>query len=89
MEKYSVVDSLRSIDRADVALIVIDAEEGMTEQDAQIAGYACEAGRGCIFVVNKWDALKKDNSTIGKFVDNVSGRNSNISPLRRSSSSRP
>jgi len=71
VEKYSAVDALRSIDRADVALIVINAEEGVTEQDARIAGYACEAGRGCIIVVNKWDLLKKDNSTVGRFVDRI------------------
>ncbi len=71
IEKYSVVDALRSIERADVVLIVLNAEEGVTEQDARIAGYAYEAGRGCIFVVNKWDTLEKDNSTIGKFVDTI------------------
>jgi GTP-binding protein len=69
VEKYSAVDALRSIDRADVALIVINAEEGITEQDARIAGFACEAGRACVIVVNKWDVLKKDNSTVKKFVD--------------------
>jgi len=71
IEKYSVVDALRSIERADVVLIVLNAEEGVTEQDARIAGYAYEAGRGCIFVVNKWDTLAKDNSTIGRFVDTI------------------
>jgi GTP-binding protein len=71
LEKYSVMDSLRSIERADVALIVIDAAQGVTEQDEKIAGYAYEAGRGCIFVVNKWDALEKDNTTIGKFVESI------------------
>ncbi len=71
IEKYSAVDALRSIDRADVALIVLNAEEGVTEQDARIAGYACEAGRGCIIVVNKWDLLKKDNSTVGRFVERI------------------
>jgi len=71
VEKYSAVDALRSLDRADVALIVIDAEEGITEQDVRIAGYACEAGRACILVVNKWDLLKKDNSTTNKFVENL------------------
>jgi GTP-binding protein len=71
IEKYSVVDSLRSIERADVVLIVISAEEGVTEQDARIAGYAYEAGRGCIFVVNKWDTLQKDNSTLGRFVEQI------------------
>lgn len=71
IEKYSVMDALRSIERADVVLIVINAEEGVTEQDEKIAGYAYEAGRGCIFVVNKWDTLQKDNSTIGTFVDRI------------------
>lgn len=71
LEKYSVVDALRGIERADVALIVINAEEGVTEQDARIAGYAYEAGRACVFVVNKWDTLTKDNQSIGKFVDSV------------------
>lgn len=71
IEKYSVMDALRSIERADVVLIVINAEDGVTEQDTKIAGYAYEAGRGCIFVVNKWDAIDKDNATIGRFVDQI------------------
>jgi GTP-binding protein len=71
LEKYSVVDSLRSIERADVVLVVLDAEEGVTEQDERIAGYVHEAGKGCVFVVNKWDSLEKDNSTLGVYVDKV------------------
>jgi GTP-binding protein len=71
LEKYSVVDSLRSIERADVVLIVINAEDGITEQDSKIAGYAFEAGRGCIFVVNKWDALEKNDATTGRFVERI------------------
>jgi GTPase len=71
LEKYSVVDSLRSIERADVVLMVIDAEEGVTEQDERIAGYIHEAGRGCIFVINKWDALPKDNATFGAYTDKI------------------
>ena len=71
IEKYSVVDSLRSIERADVVLIVLNAEEGVTEQDERIAGYAFEAGKACIFVVNKWDAIEKDNSSVGRFVDKI------------------
>lgn len=71
VEKYSVMDALRAIERADVVLIVLNAEEGVTEQDSKIAGYAYEAGRGCIFVVNKWDALQKDNSSIGKFTEEI------------------
>ena len=71
IEKYSVVDSLRSIERADVVLIVLSGEDGVTEQDTKIAGYAYEAGRGCIFVVNKWDSLAKDNATLGRFVEQI------------------
>ncbi|GFO61756.1 GTPase Der [Geomonas silvestris] len=71
VEKYSVMDALRSIERADVVLIVLSAEDGVTEQDSKIAGYAYEAGRGCIFVVNKWDTLQKDNSSMGKFVEEI------------------
>lgn len=71
LEKYSVVDSLRSIDRADVVLIVLNAEEGITEQDKHIAGYVFEAGRSCLFVVNKWDTLTKDNKTLGDFVERI------------------
>jgi len=71
IEKYSAVDALRSLDRADVALLVLNAEDGITEQDARIAGYACEAGRACVIVVNKWDIPKKDNATVGKFMDLV------------------
>lgn len=71
IEKYSVMDALRSIERADVVLIVLNAEEGVTEQDSKIAGYAYEAGRGCVFVVNKWDTLEKDNATVSRFVDHI------------------
>jgi GTP-binding protein len=65
------MDSLRAIERADVVLIVLSAEDGVTEQDSKIAGYAYEAGRGCIFVVNKWDTLTKDNASMGKFVEEI------------------
>lgn len=71
IEKYSVVDALRNIERCDVVLIVVNAEEGLTEQDARIAGYAEDAGRACIIVVNKWDAITKDNSTLGAYVEKV------------------
>jgi len=71
LEKYSVVDALRSIERADVVLVVLDAEQGVTEQDERIAGYVHEAGKGCVFVVNKWDALEKGNATTGIYVDKV------------------
>jgi GTP-binding protein len=71
IETYSVVDALRSIERADVVLMVLNAEEGVVEHDAKIAGYAYEAGKPCIFVVNKWDAVQKDNSSTGKFIDRI------------------
>lgn len=71
LEKFSVVDSLRSIERADVVLMVINAEEGITEQDERIAGYIHEAGRGCVFVVNKWDTLSKDNATFGVYTQKI------------------
>ncbi|MBI2355439.1 MAG: ribosome biogenesis GTPase Der [Deltaproteobacteria bacterium] len=71
LEKYSVVDALRSIERADVVLMVISAEDGVTEQDERIAGYIHEAGKGCVFVVNKWDVLEKDNATFGVYVEKI------------------
>ena len=65
IEKYSIIRSLRAVDRSDVVLMVIDAVDGVTEQDKKIAGYAHEAGKGIIIVVNKWDAYEKDeNSTL-------------------------
>ncbi len=71
LEKYSVVQALKTINRCDIALVLIDAEEGMTEQDAKIAGLAHERGKACIIVVNKWDKIEKDNTTIGKFVADI------------------
>jgi len=63
-EKYSVLRALSAIDRSDVCLIVIDAHEGLIEQDKKVAGYAHEAGRGVIIVINKWDAIEKDDKTM-------------------------
>jgi GTP-binding protein len=71
LEKYSVCDALRSIERADVVLMVINAEEGVTEQDERIAGYVHEAGKGCVFVINKWDLLEKDNATLGIYIAKI------------------
>lgn len=71
LEKFSVVDSLRSIERSDVVLMVVDAVEGVTEQDERIAGYIHEAGKACIFVINKWDALTKDNATFGDYTEKI------------------
>jgi GTP-binding protein len=71
LEKYSVVQALKSINRCDIALVLIDAEEGLTDQDTKIIGLAFERGKACIIVVNKWDKIKKDNSTVGKFVEDI------------------
>ena len=70
-EKYSVLRALRAIERSDVVLVVIDGEEGIIEQDKKIAGYAHEAGRAVIIVVNKWDAVEKDEKTMKKFEQNI------------------
>lgn len=70
-EKYSVLRALKAIDRSDVVLIVINGEEGIREQDKRIAGYAEEAGKGVMFVVNKWDAIEKDNHTMNEFTAKI------------------
>ncbi|GIO65257.1 ribosome biogenesis GTPase Der [Paenibacillus sp. FSL M7-1455] len=66
-EKYSVMRAMRAIERADVVLIVINGEEGIIDQDKHIAGYAYEAGKASIFVVNKWDVVEKDDKTMHQF----------------------
>jgi GTP-binding protein len=66
-EKYSVLRALKAIERSDVVLVVLNAEEGIVEQDKKIAGYAHEAGRAVIIVVNKWDAIEKDDKTLIEF----------------------
>lgn len=66
-EQYSVVRSLRAVDRSDVILMLIDAQEGVTEQDKKIAGYAHEAGKGIVLIINKWDLIIKDEKTMNKF----------------------
>lgn len=63
VEKFSVVRSMKAIDRADVVLLLIDATQGITEQDQHIGGYVMEAGRSIILIVNKWDAVEKDSQT--------------------------
>ncbi len=70
-EKYSVLRALRAIERSDVVLIVIDGEEGIIEQDKKIAGYAHEAGRAVVIVVNKWDAVEKDEKTMKEFEQKI------------------
>lgn len=71
IERYSVMRSKLAIERADVCLILIDATEGVTDQDAKIAGEAHEAGKGVIIVVNKWDALEKENGTLERYKKEV------------------
>lgn len=66
-EKYSVMRAMRAIERSDIILMVLNAEEGIREQDKRVAGYAHEAGRGIIIVVNKWDTVKKDTNTMRDF----------------------
>ena len=69
VEKHSVLRSMRAIDRADVALVVLDAEEGFTAQDTHIVGYVAEAQKGVILIVNKWDLVTKDSKTMAEFED--------------------
>ncbi|CCJ33378.1 ribosome biogenesis GTPase Der [Caloramator australicus] len=71
IEKYSVIRSLAAIDRADVCLIMIDATEGVTEQDEKIAGIAHEAGKGIVIVVNKWDLIEKDDKTMNEYNNKI------------------
>jgi GTP-binding protein len=67
IERYSVLRSYMAVDRADVAVIVIDAAVGFTEQDSKVAGYAHEKGKACVVAVNKWDAIEKDTNTMNEF----------------------
>lgn len=79
-ERYSVLRSLKAIDRSDVILMLIDGVDGVTEQDKKIAGYAHEAGKGMILVVNKWDLVAKDDRTMHLYDKKNPGRD-RISPL--------
>ncbi|MDX9818767.1 MAG: ribosome biogenesis GTPase Der [Desulfococcus multivorans] len=71
LEKFSIIKSLRSLDRCDIALIVIDAADGITDQDVSIAGYAHERGCGCILLLNKWDLVEKDKHTAKAYYDRL------------------
>ncbi len=71
IEKYSVLRAQMAIDRADVCLILIDAQEGVTEQDTKVAGMAHEAGKACIIVVNKWDLIEKDGKTMDRMREDI------------------
>ena len=71
IERYSVIRTVTAVERADIAVIMIDAEEGVTEQDAKIAGISHERGKGVIIAVNKWDAIEKDDKTIYKHTEKI------------------
>ncbi|MBQ8388995.1 MAG: ribosome biogenesis GTPase Der [Clostridia bacterium] len=71
VERYSVLRAHMAVERADVCLIMVDANEGVTEQDEKIAGIAHEAGKPSIIVINKWDSINKDNSTVNEYTKNV------------------
>ena len=71
IERYSVLRAHMAVERADVCLIMVDAAEGVTEQDERIAGIAHEAGKACIILVNKWDTIEKDNNTTKSYTDRV------------------
>ena len=71
LEKFSVIKALRSLERCDIALIVLDAADGITDQDVTIAGYAYERGRACIFLLNKWDLVDKDSETVKKYYEGL------------------
>jgi GTP-binding protein len=71
LEKFSIIKALRSLDRCHIALIMIDASEGITEQDINIAGYAYERGCGCLFLLNKWDLVEKNDTTLKHFQEEL------------------
>ena len=71
VERYSIVRSLRSVDRSDIVVLVLDGVDGVTEQDKKIAGYAYEAGKGVIIVVNKWDLVEKDDKTTLRYTEDI------------------
>lgn len=79
LERYSVMRSLLAVERADVCILMIDANEGVTEQDAKIAGEAHEAGKGIIIAVNKWDEYEKENGTLEKYKKEVYSKLSYLS----------
>ena len=71
LERYSIIRTVTAVERCDVAVLIIDATEGITEQDAKIAGIAHERGKGMIIAVNKWDLVEKDNTTMKKFTEKI------------------
>lgn len=71
LEKYSVIRTKMAIENSDVCVIMVDAVQGLTEQDSKIAGLAHEAGKGCIVAVNKWDVVEKDDKTVNKYREDI------------------
>jgi GTP-binding protein len=71
LERFSIVRTVAAIERSDVVVLVIDATEGVTEQDAKIAGIAHDRGKGIVIAVNKWDLIKKDNKTVNKYTNDI------------------
>ena len=71
IEKYSIIRAVAAVERADVCIMMINAEEGITDQDTKVAGIAHEAGKAVIIAVNKWDKIEKDNKTMNKFVKDI------------------
>jgi GTP-binding protein len=69
VERYSMVEALKSIERCDIGILILDATQGVTEQDARIGGYLYEQGKGTIIVVNKWDLIEKDTSSMKKYTE--------------------
>jgi len=71
VERYSVMRALRAVDRSDVVLMVLDAVDGVTEQDKKIAGYAHDGGKACVIIVNKWDLMEKDSKTTIRYTESI------------------
>jgi len=71
IEKYSIIRAIAAVERADVCILMINAQDGITDQDTKIAGIAHENGKACIIVVNKWDLIEKDNKTMNRFIKDI------------------
>ena len=71
VEKYSVLRAFTAVERADICVLVIDADKGVTEQDIRIAGYSHDSNKGMVIVINKWDLIEKDNSTFKEFTEEI------------------
>lgn len=74
IERYSVLRALRAVDRSDVVLLMLDAVEGITDQDQRIAGYVVEAGKACVILFNKWDLVQKDATTVNEYENKAKDR---------------